>query len=200
MKRLLSVATVVAVSTALAAGSALAKGANEALITGPGIGTAISLGGEGGAGGDRLSRLAEDAGFYPAVFVTSPNSMRPTRPAGDLGPRYTITYAMPGPSGVAQLRQDVYPYAKPSPLTFMAPGQRYFATEKTAGGWYVASASLKNDLVAFGLPESPPAVGGSGMPWTPLAIGAAGLIVLLAAIGAVVVARRRWPSGSHATT
>ena len=50
------------------------------------------------------------------------------------GPRYTITYTMPGPR-TSELRQDVYPYAKPNPVTDTAPGQRYFGSQRTVGGW-----------------------------------------------------------------
>ena len=86
--------------------------------------------------------------------------MQPKRPAGDLGPRYTITYTMPGPNGDNELRQDVYPYAKPSPVTHTQAGQRYFGSQRTVGGWYVATSTLKDELVAVGLPASPP--GGEG--------------------------------------
>ena len=99
----------------LVATSALAKGASEARITGPGLGNGITLPGEGQVGGGQLAQLAEAAGFFPSVFVTDPNPMLSTRPQGALGPRYTITYVMPGPSGVDELRQDLYPYAQPSP-------------------------------------------------------------------------------------
>ena len=102
-------------------------------------------------------RLAEEAGFFPAVFLTTPNPMLSKRPDGDLGPRYTIVYTMPGPNNdVNEIRQDLYPYATPTPVTYVESGQRYFTTERTVGGWYVASQTLGNDLVAVGLPESPP--------------------------------------------
>lgn len=201
MKRLVTIATAITVLAAVVATSALAKGASEAMITGPGLGDGISLAGEGFGGGDRLAQLAEETGFYPAVFVTSPNPMLSPRPAGELGPRYIITYEMPGPTGSSRLRQDVYPYAKPSPLTYVEPGQRYFATEKTVGGWYVASPTLKQNLVAIGLPESSPAGGdGPAFPWTVIEVATAALVAAAAALGAVLVARRRWPGGRHATT
>lgn len=201
MKRLVSVAAAVAVLAALVATSALAKGASEATVTGPGLGGGISLTGEGQTGGGRLMQLAEDAGFFPAVFVTTPNPMLSTRPVGELGPGYTITYEMPGPTGGTQLRQDLYPFAQPSPVTYMKPGQRYFGTEKTVGGWYVASTALKDDLVAVGLPESPPVGGGgSAFPWTVIELVVATMVAVAAAVGAVILARRRWPDGRHPTT
>ena len=202
MKRLAVAAPAAAVLAALVATSALAKGASEATVTGPGLGSGISLTGEGQAGGGRLMQLAEDAGFFPAVFATSPNPMLSTRPAGELGHRYTITYEMPGPTGgPAELRQDIYPFAKPSPVTYLQPGQRYFGTEKTVGGWYVASTALKDDLVAVGLPESPPdGGGGSALPWTVIEVVGAAMVAVAASIGAVILARRRWPGGRQATT
>jgi hypothetical protein len=135
------------------------------------------------------------------VFATTPNPMLSTRPAGELGPRYTITYTMPGPGGVTdELVQDLYPYAHPTPVTYLQPGQGYFGTEKTVGGWYVASTTLKDELVAVGLPQGPPAGGGSGIPWTAIEIAAAAIVTAAAALGAVLVARWRWPGGRHATT
>ena len=201
MKRLVSVVVAVAVLAALVATSALAKGASEAIITGPGLGDGINLAGEGDAGGGALMQIAEDAGFFPSVFATTPNPMLSKRPAGELGPSYTIRYTMPGPNGVTnELVQDLYPYAHPTPITYMASGQRYFGTEKVVGGWFVASTTLTDELVTAGLPESAPTTGGSGIPWTSIEVAAAAIVALLAALGAVLVARRRWPGGRHATT
>jgi hypothetical protein len=193
MKRLVLFSAAVALAAALVATSALAKGASEAKITGPALGNGITLAGEGQVGGVQLMQLAEAAGFFPAVFVTDPNPMLSTRPQGALGPRYTITYAMPGPSGVDELRQDLYPYAKPSPVTYAEPGQR-FGTEKTVGGWYVASAALKDDLVAAGLPETPTINGGGyEVPWT--AVGAvAAAVAALVVVGVAVLRSRRRPA------
>jgi hypothetical protein len=75
-----------ALAVALTTTSALAKGASEATITGPGLGDGITLAGEGQLGGERLMQLAEAAGFFPALFATTPNPMRTARPAGELGP------------------------------------------------------------------------------------------------------------------
>jgi hypothetical protein len=109
-------------------------------------------------------QIAEDSGFFPAVFLTTPNPMLSERPDGELGPRYTIVYVMPGPSGVVdEIRQDVYPYATPSLVSYTKPGQPYFGTERTVGGWYVAGPTLKDDLVAVGLrATAPPAADDAG--------------------------------------
>jgi hypothetical protein len=201
MKRLIAVMAAVAALAALVSTSALAKGASEAMIAGPGLGGGISMDGEGQAGGGQLMQLAEEAGFFPSVFATTPNPMLSKRPAGELGPRYTITYTMPGPNGVRDtLVQDLYPYADPSPVTYTEPGQRYFGTEQTVGGWYVASTTLKDELVAAGLPASAPSTGGSALPWPSIGVISVAVLTLLAALGAVFLARRRWSGGRHATT
>ena len=201
MKRLVSVVAAAAVLAALVATSALAKGASEAIITGPGLGDGISLAGEEEAEGGALMQITEDAGFFPSVFATTPNPMLSKRPAGELGPRYTIRYTMPGPNGVTnRLVQDLYPYAHPTPVTHMAPGQRYFGAQRAVGGWFVAATTLKDGLVTSGLPESAPPADGSGIPTTSIEVAAAAIVALLAALGAVIVARRRWPGGRHATT
>jgi hypothetical protein len=194
MKRLVLALVAVLLVAMLIPAGALAKGASEARIEGPGLDEPISLAGEGRPGGVELMQLAENAGFFPAAFGQIPDPMLRTRPTGEFGPRYTITYVMPGPNGEsARIRQDVYPYAKLSPVaypvpgqtvTYMEPGQPFFATEKTHGGWYVATSSLKDSLVGIGLPESPPTGGGgSGFPWTVIgAFVAFGLVLAVAAL------------------
>ena len=177
--------------TLLLPAAALGKGASEATSTGPGIGDGITLAGEGQVGGGQLSQLAQEAGFFPSVFATSPNPMLAKRPGGDHGPRYRIVYTMPGPNGVTDLiRQDLYPYATPQPVTYVEPGQQYFGTERTVGGWYVASSTLKEGLVAVGLPETAPGDGGGTvLPWAP--IGAAAIVAVLASLGLVLTRARR---------
>jgi hypothetical protein len=184
--------TILVVVVLLAPTAALAKGASKATITGPGLGAGIRLAGEGDPGGGALMQIAEDSGFFPAVFLTTPNPMLSERPDGELGPRYTIVYVMPGPSGVDEIRQDVYPYATPSLVSYTKPGQPYFGTERTVGGWYVAGPTLKDDLVAVGLRATAPPVAddaGREIPWE--AFGVLALLVALAGLGFVVVRSRR---------
>src|SRR5436309_14366342 len=107
MKRFGLVVLAAAIAAVLVPAAALAEGASEAALTGPGIGT-IKLNGEGHADGNGLMQLAEDAGFFPAVFASSPSPMRTEKPAGDLGPRYSLTYVMPGPNDeLDTVRQDL---------------------------------------------------------------------------------------------
>jgi hypothetical protein len=76
-------------------------------------------------------------------------------PTTELGPRYTITYTLPGPT-TRGLRQDLYPYAAGGSVTYTKPGQPFFDGQRTRGGWYVAPARLKETLVALGLPPTAP--------------------------------------------
>src|ERR671923_2979823 len=101
--------------------TASAKGASEATIDGPGI-SMLTI----GKGEQNLMYLADSAGLFPALFGQSPDPMLSGRPSGKLGPKYVITWVMPGPETVHRIRQEVYPYAVGGPVTFMAPGQRIF--------------------------------------------------------------------------
>ena len=182
------------VGLCIVAPAALGKGASEATITGPGLGEPITLSGEGQAGGEQLMQLAEDSGFFPAVFSREPDPILDARPEGTLGPKYLVEYVMPGPNNeVDTLVQELYPYAAPSPVTFVEPGQPFWTTEATRGGWFVASAALKDQLVAAGLPETAPTgdAAASDSPWTVLGPGL--VLVVIAALGgiAVLVTRRR---------
>ena len=197
MTRLAVLAAVIALVAALTATSALAKGASEATITGPGLGAGITLAGEGEFGGERLMQLAEAAGFFPALFITTPNPMRTARPAGELGPPYTIAYQLPGPDGQPDdLRQDLYPYAEPEPVTFVKSGEPYWGTEETVGGWYVAGSTLKEQLVALGLPQLPPTDdGASDVPWPALGAGAL-IVVALAGVALFLLRTRPRPAAA----
>jgi hypothetical protein len=173
---ILVLAAALAVPTAAAA-----KGPESATVDGPGGSIAVSGDGEGGRG-TPLGNLVENGGFFPAVFARSPDPMLTRRPSGDLGPRYTVTYVVPGPGGDSRIEQDVYPYAQPTAVTYMRPGQRFWGGEQTHGGWYVATGDLTTSV---GLPETAPSGGDSSRrPWR------AGALALVVALGAAVLYRR----------
>jgi hypothetical protein len=185
-----------AVAALVVPATALGKGPSEASISGPGAG------GGGGGGDIRFTgccspgtptmNLAEQAGFFPAVFAQQPDPMLDSRPKGDLGPRYTITYTVPGPNNeVWKIHQDVYPYAKPVPVTYMEPGQEIFQTEGTRGGWFQADSRLKETLVSAGLPARAPT--SSSADDSSFPIDLVGLLApaLLLATAATFVLRRR---------
>ncbi len=153
MKRL----TVVCISLlALAlAGSAAAKGPSEARITGPGLESGLMIRGVGeGDTSTDLGLLVADAGFFPQVFGQSPNPLLKAQPS-QLGPRYVVTYTVPGPTE-SKLEQDLYPFAAGAPASYMRPGQKFWDTQSTVGGWYRGTGELKTMLLHAGLPASPP--------------------------------------------
>jgi hypothetical protein len=177
--------------------AALAKGASEATIEGPGLDGTVVVPGNGEDGGaSTLGRLAELAGFFPAVFRQTPNPMLTKKPGLTLGPRYSVRYVMPGPNPTPSIiRQYVYPYAKPFPVSYTPPGQMFWDGQKTFGGWYQSTPDLKQALSEVGLPSTPPR-GGSGGFWssTPQLIGTFGgaaAAVLAAAALALIFRRRR---------
>jgi hypothetical protein len=180
MKRLLFVLC----AAALLAPAALAKGPSEASITGPGLSKPITF-----KGMDDASKLTEYTGVFPAAFGQSPDPMLKGRPAGKLGPRYTIRYVVPGGnSQTFHLSQDLYPYAQAGALTYMKPGQPIFDA-RTTGGWYPAGIALKELLVRAGLPKSAPRASSGTNLALVAGIGIPGALVLAGA--ALLVARRR---------
>ena len=54
-----------------------------------------------------------------------------------------MTYTVPGPNGDSTLRQALYPYAVNGPASYMTPGQKFWGSESTQGGWYRGTATLK---------------------------------------------------------
>jgi hypothetical protein len=179
------------IAAAVLPASALAKGPAGASIDGPGTGGGITFGGDGESGGTSLGDLTQQAGFFPAVFRQEPDPMLQSHPKGDLGPKYTITYTVPGPNNeIWKIRQDVYPYASPTPVTYMEPGQQVFQTEGTRGGWFQADPALKQTLVDAGLPSSAPA-SGSGPSDFPTALLSLLTALLLVAMATALVIRRR---------
>jgi hypothetical protein len=177
----------VAAAALVLPGVAAAKGASKATVDGPGLGAPVALGGNGESGGTPLGDLGQYAGFFPAVFGQSPDPTVTKRPAGQLGPRYRIAWTVPGPDGDSTIRQDVYPYAQPYPVTYMKPGQEFWDGQRTHGGWYLGDRLLKQTLVDAGLPASAPDDGGgfAARSWLLLA----GLGALLA-LGLAFAARR----------
>jgi hypothetical protein len=185
MRRVLQLASIGALAALVATAPAAAKGPSTASLSGPGLDRAVPINGDGESGaGTPLGSLVELGGFFPQMFLEVPDPTIRTRPAGDLGPRYRVVYRVPGSDGTSTVVQDVYPYAK-TPVTHMRPDQRFWGSNRTHGGWFVAGPGLKVTLVAAGLPQSPPAAGGGSFPWAWTLAGTGAVLVL------VVLALRR---------
>ena len=163
-----------------------AKGPAAATMSGPGISGKHFTGNSESGPGSPLMTLTMGGGFFQQVFGQIPDPTLPKRPHGTLGPRYTITYDVPGPNaGHSVIRQDFYPYASPAPLTYMKPYQRFWGEQRTHGGWFVTASSLPRRL---GLPAQPPTSGGTNVwRW----VGIAGGILLLGAAGGLMLFRVR---------
>ena len=149
------VAAAALVTALVFVGAASAKGPESAKLSGPGLdGRSLAITGEGEMGpGTPLGSVVDLGGFFAQMYGQSPDPTFAARPKGTLGPRYKITYVVPGPNAVkSRVVQNVYPYAKPAPLTYMKAGQRFWSTRKTHGGWFIASAELTKVLVEIGLP------------------------------------------------
>jgi len=192
MKRMLILCAVTALALPTVA---LAKGPSGAKIDGPGTGGGLKFSGDGESGGTRLGTLTEQAGFFPAMFGQTPDPMQKDRPKGDLGPKYTITWTLPGPDGKTdRLQQDVYPYATP-PVTYLRPGLEFFGDMKTHGGWFRSEEGLKQTLVSAGLPKTAPSSSSSDSSFfTTGLLSLFGAALVLAMATTLVMRRRARPA------
>jgi hypothetical protein len=185
---------VVAAAVLVFPAAAQAKGVSEAKIEGAGLKSPLTIGGAGA--GPRLERLALETGLFPALFGQEPDSMLAERPSGNLGPKYTIIYTMPGPDGEATIRQEVYPYATPAPTAYTPAGQPLWDGESTRGGWFAAPSTLKSTLFSADLLAAASSGSDDGFGWWNgalwLAMDAAVLIFLVSA--SIVVRRRPQPA------
>ena len=169
--------------------AAAAKGPSAASVTGPGLRHAINIEGYGEGGNDTaLGILVSDGGFFSQAFGGTPSATT-SRPPGGLGPRYEVTYTVPGgPNGDSTLRQDLYPYAVEGAVTYMAPAQKFWDTRSTPGGWYQGTTALRRTLVKAGLPPRPPARKSRAERKVGVAVGAGAGVALAA--GALALLRR----------
>jgi hypothetical protein len=187
--------TAVLATAALLPAAALGKEIKSVTITGPGLGHQITLRGGGELdAGTPAADLAMQSGFFPELFDTAPDPTLTERPKGALGPKLEATYEFPNPATgeVARVVQDVYPYAKPYPVTHIAAGLEVWKGESAHGGWYLAPAELKSMLVKAGLPRTARVERrSSGSSMGVWASGSAGAALLLLALGYFVYRTRR---------
>ena len=189
MRRALPALAALAVMLLLPAGAA-AKGPSVASITGPGLDHAIVIDGYGeGGNSSPLGVLVDQGGFFHEVYGQSNLQALSRKPAGDLGPRYEVTYTVPGDGGDSTLKQELYPYARSGPVTYMTPMQKFWGTQLTPGGWFRGSRQLRRVLVDAGLPAT--AVRHRASNTTIRVALGAGAGVALAAVGLALYYRRR---------
>ena len=145
---------------------AFAKGPSGASISGPGLTRPVVVSGDGEPGQPgRLATLAGQTGLFTVLFGAGgsvPAPVRPRTPVRDasLGPRYTITYTVPGvtaPAGqqAGRIRQDLYPRAAGGPLIYTPPGQAGFGQPLQVTGWLRGSPALTRTLARLGVPPRP---------------------------------------------
>jgi hypothetical protein len=149
-----SIAAIVVGAALFLPAAAQAKGPESASVTGPGLGDrSLTVAGQAEMGkGTPLGTLVDSGGFFAQMYGQVPDPTLKARPKGTLGTHYRVTYVVPGPNGIrSRVVQDVYPFAKPAPLTYMSPGQRFWADKSAHGGWFRSSAELKRALVLAGL-------------------------------------------------
>ena len=100
-----------------------------------------------------------------------PSPLRTPPAAASLGPKYTLTYTVPGvtpepgqPDG--QVRQYLYPRAAGGPMIYTLPGQQGFGAPLQATGWLRGTRQLTATLTQLGVPAGvlrPSAWPGSGV-------------------------------------
>ena len=170
----LAAGTAIAVTAAVAT-PALAKGATQASITGPGLARPVTISAQGEAlpgQGDTLSSLAGQTGLFTVLFgpgsgtPDGPSPLRTPPAAASLGPKYTVTYTVPGVTpgpGQAdgQIRQYLYPRAAGGPVIYTLPGQQGFGQPLQATGWLRGTPQLTATLTRLGVPA------GASLPSSP---------------------------------
>jgi len=144
--------------------SAGAKGMIDArMVAGPGITAPIAV-----PRGDAVHELAASMRVYEAVWVGGTRTSLPIDPpVGDLGPRYTVEFAlMVGANETLPIRQDLYPYAGGGPIVHTPGGQALERVERgaktpclacrtTTDVWYAADPEVLGVLsVDLDLPET----------------------------------------------
>ena len=195
---------VVAVATASAflwgSTAAFAKGPDQAVVSGPGIDHPITVRAPGTPTiGPDLSALIESSGIMNQLWCGTCGHLTPKAPTKNLGPMYLVRYRVPSLIGgpTRWVKQRVYPFAEPRPVTFVRPGQPFWH-QRTAGGWYEGRPGLRDTLVRVGVPRTlptppSPIVGDTSATSTgSLALTAGGISILIVIIvGLVILGRGR---------
>jgi hypothetical protein len=228
LRKLITVSALAAgVTTAavMLAAPALAKGPSRATITGPGLGRAIIVSGNGEPGlPGRLSTLALQTRLFIVMFGANASvpaqplpRLRTPPPQRSLGPRYTVIYTVPGIAPqpgqqYGRISQDLYPRAAGGPVVYTPARQAGFGGPLQVTGWLRASPGLTRTLAKLGVPSRVPATrhtrlsraaraaaappaGSPGLAWL---IAAAAALAVAALAGTALWLRRRKRSAAIA--
>jgi hypothetical protein len=166
----LAVGAAIAFTVALAT-PAFAKGATQASITGPGLARPVIVSAADGSEalpeqGDALSGLADQTGLFTVLFGPSigdihmpdiPSRLRTPPAAATLGPRYIVTYTVPGITPapgqtIDKIRQYLYPRAAGGPVIYTPPKQQGFGQPLQITGWLRGTPQLTATLTRLGVP------------------------------------------------
>lgn len=132
---------------------AFAKGPESAIITGPGIDRQIEL--EVIPNRELVSKLMEQTGIW---YATGDLPQPIDKPAGELGPGYTLTWINSGPPGASleerTIRQEIYLEAEIGPVihTHVQESLQGWGSERI--GWFAAPSGLRDTLAELGVPVS----------------------------------------------
>ena len=142
-----------------------------------GGGSTAGGGGTGAVGGGSIS--GSSGLVIDMLLMSTPMA---ARPAGDLGPRYVISYSFPGSGATGPLSEDLYPYAPGGPVAYAATAGSIVGHPIQAG-WHEGNAAVLDAFVSWGLPATAPSLtertGGPGLDVRPaLAVGALVLLAL----------------------
>jgi hypothetical protein len=171
---------------------ATAKGPDRASISGPGLRQPVTIEGDGETGSSALGVLAGEGGFFAQMYGATGYGTLRARPKLSLGPRYQVTYRVPGgEDGASTVQQDLYPYAARGPVTFMSRGQIFWGTQRTLGGWFRGTPGLKAMLLQAGLPATAPPNRAAHAHKLGVALGAGAGIAVAAGALALLYRRRR---------
>jgi hypothetical protein len=140
--------------SAAAPAAAKAFSLDKVEISGPGLGSPITLSGRE-LWSSQNGRLAIT--LLPQGL--SGQSATATSSRGWTGPRYRVDlhlglHLFRRPRSV-MIRQYLYPYALGGPVTFTPPGQRVRIVPRVKPGWELASILLVERLQRLGLPPAP---------------------------------------------
>jgi len=85
-----------------------------------------------------------------------PAPLRTPPPKASLGPRYTVSYTVPGVTPrpgeqYGRIRQDLYPGAAGGPVIYTPPGQDGFGQPLQVTGWLRAGPGLARTLDRLGV-------------------------------------------------